>query len=233
MQYDKIVQGEFISRPNRFIAEVKIDNEIERVHVKNTGRCKELLIPGVNVYLEDHTDSTTRKTKYSLITVEKSNTLINMDSQVPNKVVYDALIDNKIEGLTDLDLVKREVTYKSSRFDIYFEKGDRKGFIEVKGVTLENNGLAQFPDAPTTRGLKHIGELVDAKNNGYEAYIFFLIQMEGIDNFKLNWITDPDFSKGILEAEINGVNVSVYDSKVKIDSIEINNNIPYDLTDYR
>lgn len=233
MQYDKIVQGEFISRPNRFIAEVKIDNEIERVHVKNTGRCKELLIPGVNVYLEDHTDSTTRKTKYSLITVEKSNTLINMDSQVPNKVVYDALIDNKVEGLTDLDLVKREVTYKSSRFDVYFEKGDRKGFIEVKGVTLENNGLAQFPDAPTTRGLKHIGELVDAKENGYEAYIFFLIQMEGIDNFKLNWITDPDFSKGVLEAKINGVNVLVYDSKVKIDSIEINNNIPYDLTDYR
>ena len=233
MQYEKIVEGKFINRPNRFIAEVEIDGVVERVHVRNTGRCKELLLPGATVLLEDCRGVPNRKTAYSLVSVYKGSTLINMDSQIPNDVVYRALVDDKVESKSGLDYVKREVTYENSRFDIYYERGDVKGFIEVKGVTLEGDGIARFPDAPTTRGTKHINELVRAASEGYEASIFFLIQMDGVHEFKLNWETDPVFSETVLNASVNGVNILVYDSVVCETGISIGSPVPYDLSDYR
>ena len=152
MIYDKIVTGTFVTRLNRFIAIVIVNGKEEKVHVKNTGRCRELLIPEVKVILEDCSHVSTRKTRYSLIGVWKQDVLVNMDSQAPNTVVYEAIKANKIPTLTQLIKLKREVSFKNSRFDLYFESAKEKGFIEVKGVTLENNGVAMFPDAPTERG---------------------------------------------------------------------------------
>src|SRR5699024_1964221 len=159
MKYEHIVEGIFEKRLNRFIAEVSIDGVTEQVHVKNTGRCKELLIPGVQVLL-DYVDKPTRKTKYSLISVMKNNRLINIDSQAPNTVVFEAIQAGYIPVFTDYTSLKREVTFQSSRFDLYAEHGGVKEFIEVKGVTLENDGVAMFPDAPTARGAKHVLELI-------------------------------------------------------------------------
>lgn len=175
MKYNKIVKGKFIERPNRFIAYCDIDGKVEKVHVKNTGRCKELLIEGCTVYLEE-SDNPNRKTKYSLVAVEKGKRLINMDSQIPNKVVYEALENGLIQlpGLNEeITYIKPEQKYHDSRFDIYLETKNKKVFIEIKGVTLEENGVVMFPDAKTERGVKHINELIKAKNDGYECYIFF------------------------------------------------------------
>ena len=173
MKYKNIVKGKFLERPNRFISYCEIDNNIEKVHVKNTGKCKELLIPNSVVYLEE-SDNPNRKTKYSLISVQKNDRLINMDSQVPNKVVYEGLKNNKII-LPELDeeiiYIKPEKTYENSRFDIYLETENKKAFIEVKGVTLEDNDIVMFPDAKTERGVKHINELIKASKDGYLSYI--------------------------------------------------------------
>ena len=169
MKYNNIVEGKFLERPNRFISYCEIDNNIEKVHVKNTGKCKELLIPNCKVYLEE-SDNPNRKTKYSLIAVQKDNRLINMDSQVPNKVVYEAILNNKISlpGLEeDIFYIKPEKTYENSRFDIYIETENKRAFIEVKGVTLEEDDIVMFPDAKTERGVKHINELVKASKEGY------------------------------------------------------------------
>jgi len=178
MKYGKIVHGCFDKRVNRFIAEVFIDGIKKRVHVKNTGRCKELLLPGVDLLLE-YSDSPNRKTKYSLIAVNKNGNWVNIDSQAPNAVAYEALKSGKIARFKEIDLLRREVTYGNSRFDIYFERGKEKGFIEVKGVTLEEDGIAMFPDAPTTRGTKHVLELIKAIDEGYTAAILFIIQTKG------------------------------------------------------
>lgn len=226
MKYKKIVEGKFILRPNRFIAHVIIHGKEEVVHVKNTGRCRELLIPGARVILEDCSQNISRKTKYSLIAVYKGELLVNMDSQVPNAVVYDALKDNKIELFRDLTFIKREKTYGNSRFDIYYEKGLKKGFVEVKGVTLEVDAQAMFPDAPTIRGAKHVLEMVEAVNEGYEGNIIFLIQMKGISSFRPNWEMDENFSYAIKYANENGVNVLAYDSIVLEDEIRIGSPIP-------
>ena len=226
MKYKKMVEGKFIRRPNRFIAHVIIHGKEEVVHVKNTGRCRELLIPGARVILEDCSQNISRKTKYSLIAVYKGELLVNMDSQVPNAVVYEALKDNKIEFFRDLTFIKREKTYGNSRFDIYYEKGLKKGFVEVKGVTLEVEGQAMFPDAPTIRGAKHVLEMVDAVNQGYEGSIIFLIQMKGISSFRPNWEMDENFSNAIKYANDNGVNVLAYDSFVLEDEIRIGSPIP-------
>ena len=169
MNYKKIVKAKFIERPNRFIAYCEVDGNIEKVHVKNTGRCRELLIPECTVYLEE-SDNPNRKTKYSLISVEKGKRIINMDSQVPNKVVYEGLKNNKIKlpGISEeITLIKPEKTYGNSRFDIYLEAGNKKAFIEVKGVTLEEDNIVKFPDAKTERGVKHINELIEASKDGY------------------------------------------------------------------
>ncbi|MDR7871458.1 MAG: DNA/RNA nuclease SfsA [Tissierellaceae bacterium] len=221
MIYNKIVEGIFLNRPNRFIAQVLVDNIEETVHVKNTGRCKELLIPGCKVILEDCSHNPNRKTKYSLIAVYKDDMLVNMDSQVPNGVVFEALKENKIHGLKNLDYMKREVTFGNSRFDIYFETEDKKGFIEVKGVTLEEDNIARFPDAPTERGTKHVLELIQAVEQGYIGIIFFLIQMKGPRDFRLNWKMDKSFSDAVKLASQSGVIVMAYDSIVNEDSIEI------------
>lgn len=229
MKYNKIVEGIFLKRPNRFIAQVMIDGKEETVHVKNTGRCKELLQPGAKIILEDCSHNLNRKTKYSLIAVWKEDMLVNMDSQVPNKVVFHAIKENRIKGYENLDFLKAEVSFGNSRFDMYFENKDEKGFIEVKGVTLENDGISMFPDAPTERGTKHVLEMIQAVKEGYKGAIFFLIQMKGIKEFRLNWEMDENFSQAIKLASENGVDIIAYDSIVKDNEIYINKPVKIDL----
>lgn len=229
MKYKKIVEGTFVSRPNRFIAQVIINGIEETVHVRNTGRCKELLLPGAKVILEDCSSNPNRKTKYSLIAVWKGDMLVNMDSQIPNYVVYNGIKGYKVIGLEDITSIKKEVTYGSSRFDIYFESNRWKGFMEVKGVTLEDNGIAMFPDAPTTRGTKHAIEMIEAVNSGYKGVILFLVQMKGPKLFKLNWQMDPKFSSAIKLASENGVQILAYDSIVRDNSIHIGAQMEIDL----
>lgn len=226
MDYQNIVKGTFIERINRFIAEVKIDGVIEKVHVKNTGRCKELFIEGQAVFLEK-SNNPNRKTGYSLISIYKGNMLINIDSQVPNKVIYDAVMNNEIEGLENLDILKREYTYGNSRFDLYFKrKNGSEGFIEVKGCTLERDGYATFPDAPTIRGTKHVRELTQALHKGYESYIVFLIQLKPVSYFTPNHVMDPDFSDSLKIAYESGVNVLAFDAKITDTSITLGSPCP-------
>lgn len=221
MKYNKIIEGIFIKRANRFIAQVRIHGEEETVHVKNTGRCKELLVPGVKVILEDCSHQRNRKTKYSLIAVWKGNLLVNMDSQVPNAVVFEAIAKNKIKGLENINYLKREVTFRRSRYDLYFESGREKGFIEIKGVTLEEKGICMFPDAPTERGTKHVLEMIEAVKEGYIGILFFLVQMKGPKLFQLNWQMDPVFSEAVNAAKEKGVQVIAYDSVVVENNIQI------------
>lgn len=223
MKYKNVVKGTFIERPNRFIAKVDIDGNIHTVHVKNTGRCRELLIKGSTVYLAK-SDNRERKTLYDLIAVEKKYDnkeplLINMDSQVPNVVAEEFLIKGNL--FSENAIIKREVTYKNSRFDLYIEDNGRKAFLEVKGVTLESDGIAMFPDAPTIRGVKHINELISAIADGYEAYILFVIQMKGVNLFKPNAKMHKEFADVLSFAKKNGVKVLAVDSIVTKDSIEI------------
>ena len=231
MIYKQIVEGIFIERPNRFIAQVLINGKEEAVHVKNTGRCRELLVPGARLVLEDCRHNTNRKTKYSLIAVYKGDMLVNIDSQVPNAVIHQALKENMIDSLQNLDYIKREVTFGNSRFDLYFESNNKKGFIEVKGVTLEENNIAKFPDAPTSRGRKHVLEMIKAVNQGYIGIIFFLVQMKGPKEFRLNWKMDNEFSQAVKEASENGIIIMAYDSIVGEDSIEIGEAISINLED--
>ena len=218
MRYKNTKKGIFISRPNRFIAEVDVDGEIKICHVKNTGRCKELLIKGVTVILEKSGIST-RKTEYDLVAVYKGDELINIDSQAPNKVVGEWLESgNSFNGIT---AIKPESKYKNSRFDFYFEIGSRKIYAEVKGVTLERNGVVLFPDAPTERGAKHINELIDAKKNGYEAYILFVVQMKNCKYFTPNSETDPIFAEALRNAVKNNVKVIALNCSVYEDGFDI------------
>jgi sugar fermentation stimulation protein A len=220
LKYTNIVEGIFVNRPNRFIANVLIDGNLEKAHVKNTGRCKEILKEGIKVYLEK-SNNPNRKTKYSLISAHKGNLLINIDSQVPNNVVANAISSNQVRELQNVDFLKREVSYGNSRFDIYYEKGDDKGFVEVKGVTLEVDGLSMFPDAPTKRGTKHVLELIKTVKEGYKSYIFFLIQIEGIGFFTPNEIMDKDFTKALLLAKKEGVNMLAYNSIITPNQISL------------
>lgn len=230
MIYNKIIEGIFLERPNRFLAKVIIENKEEIVHVRNTGRCRELLVPGAKVILEDCRNNPNRKTKYSLISVYKGDALINMDSQIPNAVVFEALKNNQISEFQNLTYIKREVTHGNSRYDIYFEKEINKGFIEVKGVTLESNGIARFPDAPTERGRKHVLEMIQAVKEDYIGVIFFLIQMENPKEFRLNWKMDEKFSSAVNLAMKNGVEILAYDSIVNKNRISIGQRIKIDLT---
>ncbi len=230
MKYKSVVKGIFISRPNRFIAIVEINGVRETVHVKNTGRCKELLLEGATVYLSV-SDNPARKTKYDLIAVEKitdrGTILINMDSQIPNDVAVEWLRTSAL--FSENANIKREVFYGKSRFDIFVEDGNRRAFLEVKGVTLENNGLASFPDAPTERGIKHLNELVCAVQEGYEAYVLFIIQMKAVNLFASNRERHPQFADALLNACNNGVRIIALDSFVTEDSIIADNNIPIKL----
>lgn len=216
MKYNNILKGEFIDRPNRFIANVLIDNKKEVCHVKNTGRCKELLVKGCTVYLQ-RSDNTNRKTKYDLIAVQKGDRLINMDSQVVNSVALESVPDL----FEDVVYVKPEYKYGNSRFDIYIETKKDKIFVEVKGVTLENDGVVSFPDAPTERGVKHLKELQKAVSEGYKAYVLFVIQMSDVKYFEPNYDTHPEFAKELRTARENGVIPLAFDCSVTPDSIKI------------
>lgn len=209
----------FVERPNRFIAYARLGDEVVKCHVKNTGRCKELLIPEVSeVFLVDHGEGTNRKTRYSLVKVNKNGRLINMDSQAPNQVAYEWLDSKTLYD--DITYIKREQKYGNSRFDIYYERGEGiKGFMEVKGVTLEENNVARFPDAPTERGVKHIYELIEAKKAGYEANILFVIQMKNIDHFEPNYKTHPEFGEALKVAKEAGVNIMAIDCYVTEDEV--------------
>lgn len=223
MKYRNITKGKFLSRPNRFIAQVELQGQVETVHVKNTGRCRELLIPGVEVILEK-SDNPSRKTGYDLIAVNKKGNWINMDSQIPNKAAEEWLMKGELfpEEIT----VHREKTYGNSRFDLYVESTCRKAFLEVKGVTLEEDGIARFPDAPTKRGVKHIQELIHCLEDGYEAYLLFVIQMKGIQRFEPNWKTHPQLGEALIQAREAGVKLLAYDCLVTEDSIVVENPVP-------
>lgn len=230
MKYKKIIKATFLERPNRFVAYCLIENEIHRCHVKNTGRCKELLMSGVTVYLEEG-HNPNRKTKYSVVSVEKDGQIINIDSQSPNLVVFEALQNGFVPlGVTgEITKVKKEVAFSNSRFDIYLETTKEKGFIEIKGVTLKEGKIAKFPDAPTTRGTKHLLELIKAKQEGYFASAFFLLQMTNCSEITPNVNTDPKFSKALQLASANGVIVQAFDSIVTPSTIRLNKNIPVHL----
>ena len=227
MKYEKIVSGIFVSRPNRFIAHVLIDGKEEIVHVKNTGRCKELLVPGCKVYLEDFEGRMgSRKLRYSLIAVEKKrdegkneSILINMDSQAPNKVVAEWL------STQGYDFIKPEFTFGKSRVDFYMERGKEKFLLEVKGCTLEYNGHCFFPDAPTERGVKHLEELIKAKEHGYHAAVLILIQMEESIDFAPNDETHKEFGDTLRIAASRGVEVLCYNCKVTPDSLQLKDKV--------
>ena len=218
MKYDNVVKGKFIERPNRFIAYVEINGKVEVCHVKNTGRCKELLIPGAEIYLQK-SKNPKRKTKFDLISVKKGNKLINIDSQAPNKVFYEWVKNSDL--FSNIKVFKPECKYRNSRFDCYIEYEDKKAFIEIKGVTLEDSGVLMFPDAPTERGVKHLNELYEALNEGYEAYVFFIIQMRDALYFTPNKVTHPEFASTLTKAKDAGVNVFSLCCNVSPDELEI------------
>ena len=223
MKYTSIQKAVFLSRPNRFIAECEVDGEKVVAHVKNTGRCKELLIPGATVYL-DEPSGRERKTKYDLVAVEKvcddgQIVLINMDSQAPNEATAQFLKSGSL--FPNYTNIRREFTVGKSRFDFRIEEVERLTYLEVKGVTLEHNGIAMFPDAPTERGIKHIEELIELKNQGFGAAILFVIQMKGITEFRPNDITHKAFGDALRRAKETGVSIFAYDCIVTPDSITI------------
>lgn len=224
MKYREIAAAEFIERPNRFIAYVDLCGKRTKVHVKNTGRCRELLKDHARVYLEKN-DSETRATAYDLVAVDKAGRLVNMDSTAPNKAAGEWL---RAGGLyRDVSLVKPEKTFGNSRFDFYVESASgEKAFIEVKGVTLERDGVAAFPDAPSERALKHVEELIEACRQGYEAYLLFVIQMKGVSFVEPNMDTQPAFGEALKRARRAGVRLLAYDCLVREDSMEMDAPVP-------
>ena len=226
MKYEHIVEGRFLERPNRFIAYVEINGKREKVHVKNTGRCKELLQDFAQVFLAC-SDNKERSTAYDLVAVKKGERIVNMDSQAPNAAVKEWLKEGEEHPVFGkITYVKPETKYGSSRFDFYVECQDRKIFIEVKGVTLENDGEVRFPDAPSERAVKHVEELVKAKKEGYEVYVLFVIQMKNVKFFMPNDKTDPKFAKALWEARKQGVEVLAYDCFVTENTMEIGERVP-------
>ncbi|MBO5078850.1 MAG: DNA/RNA nuclease SfsA [Oscillospiraceae bacterium] len=217
MYYNRILPGTFLSRPNRFIAHVEIGGKEEVCHVKNTGRCKELLVPGARVWCQEF-DSTARKTKYDLIAVQKGHRLINMDSQAPNAAAKEWLLAGGLGRIEDL---RAEVSHGDSRFDFAFTLDGRQCFLEVKGVTLENDGICAFPDAPTQRGVKHLHGLTRAAQEGFGAYVLFVIQMADVTYLHPNDDTDPAFGTALRQASAAGVQILAMDCQVTPDSMVI------------
>ena len=217
MVYSNMVPGIFLARPNRFIAHVEIEAQSQVVHVKNTGRCRELLPVGAQVWCQESSNPN-RKTKYDLITVRKGDRLINMDSQAPNIAVGEWL---RCGGLGELENLKAETFHGDSRFDFSFTKDGRQCFLEVKGVTLENDGICAFPDAPTERGAKHLKGLTQLAREGYGAYVLFVIQMSDVKYLHPNDVTDPAFGTALREASQNGVQVLAMDCAVTESTIEL------------
>jgi len=222
MKYSNMIPGIFLSRPNRFIAHVQIQGQVEVVHVKNTGRCRELLPVGAEVWCQ-RSDNPARKTKYDLITVRKGSRLINMDSQAPNAAAKEWL---RSGGLGEISQLRAETTHGDSRFDFSFVKDGRTCFLEVKGVTLETDGICAFPDAPTERGARHLRGLTEAAKAGYGAYVLFVIQMADVAYLHPNDATDPDFGKALREAAENGVEVLAMDCAVTETEMTIHAPVP-------
>ncbi len=242
MRYQNIRKATFLARPNRFIARVLLDGAEVTVHVKNTGRCRELLAPGCTVYLE-RSGNPDRKTAFDLVAVEKGDLLINMDAQAPNRLFREwAEAGRFVQGLT---LLRPETRFENSRFDFYWEAGERadedigpyegrrslqrKGFVEVKGCTLERDGWTYFPDAPTERGVKHLEELLRAKEQGYEAAVCFVIQMAGVDGFSPNDATHPAFGDALRRAAAGGVDVLAVECAVTPEEVHITRPVPIKL----
>ena len=225
MRYANMVPGIFRKRPNRFIAHVEIDGRTETVHVKNTGRCRELLPAGARVWCQ-RSDNPARKTKYDLITVRKGELLINMDSQAPNIAAEEWL---RSGGLGEIENLRRETVHGDSRFDLSFVKDGRQCFLEVKGVTLENGGVCAFPDAPTERGAKHLRGLLRAAQEGYGAYVLFVIQMSPVRYLHPHDATDPQFGQALRQAAAGGVQVLAMDCRVTEDSMEIQSSVRVEL----
>ena len=225
MFYANMIPGIFLARPNRFIAYVEIDGRTETVHVKNTGRCRELLPAGAQVWCQ-RSDNPARKTKYDLITVRKGELLINMDSQAPNIAAEEWL---RSGGLGEIENLRRETVHGDSRFDLSFVKDGRQCFLEVKGVTLENGGVCAFPDAPTERGAKHLRGLLRAAQEGYGAYVLFVIQMSPVRYLHPHDATDPQFGQALRQAAAGGVQVLAMDCRVTEDSMEIQSSVRVEL----
>ena len=222
MIYGNMTPGIFLARPNRFIAHVEIEGQREIVHVKNTGRCRELLPVGAQVWCQK-SDNPSRKTKYDLITVRKGSRLINMDSQAPNLAAKEWLAAG---GLGEIEHLRAETRHGDSRFDFSFRKNGKTCFLEVKGVTLENDGVCAFPDAPTERGAKHLRGLTEAAKNGYGAYVLFVIQMTDVQHLHPNDATDPEFGKALRKAAANGVEVLAVDCDVTVEEMKIRDFVP-------
>ena len=230
MQYENICRGTFISRPNRFIAVAEIDGVEQRVHVKNTGRCAELLVPGNTVYLENSSNAK-RKTAYDLVAVEKRTPegarLVNMDSMASNRAAGEWLAAG---GLGEIENLRAEATIGDSRFDFAGEQGGRRVVIEVKGCTLEENGVARFPDAPTQRGVKHVRGLAELARQGCRCVVLIVIQMKGVHVFQPNWKTQPEFGEALIEARDAGVEIIAVDCRVVPGTVEIDQTVPVDLS---
>ena len=222
MKYANMTLGTFLARPNRFIAHVDIGGQAEVVHVKNTGRCRELLPVGAEVWCQK-SDNPSRKTKYDLITVRKGSRLINMDSQAPNLAAKEWL---SCGGLGEIENLRAETKHGDSRFDFSFTKDGKTCFLEVKGVTLENEGVCAFPDAPTERGAKHLRGLTEAAKEGCGTYVLFVIQMADVKSLHPNDATDPEFGKALREAAANGVEVLAVDCRVTVDEMQIRDFVP-------
>lgn len=223
MKYNKVQKARFLSRPNRFVALCELAGQEVVCHVKNTGRCRELLVPNCFVYLEE-SGNPQRKTKYDLVAVEKNGALFNIDAQAPNKVFGEWLEKGVL--FDDISLIRPETCFKSSRFDFYVEHGVQSAFLEVKGVTLERDGVLLFPDAPTERGVKHIYELCEALAEGFEAYLVFVIQTERPLYFTPNTETHPAFAEALRFAAARGVKILCFSCKVAPDWLEIDRNVP-------
>lgn len=219
MNYSQVIPAHFLSRPNRFVAQVEVDGQVETVHVKNTGRCRELLTPGAKVYCEKAA-SPLRKTQYDLIAVEKGSRLVNMDSQAPNRAAGEWLAAG---GLGEITNLRPETPFGDSRIDFSFQKDGKPCLLEVKGVTLEEDGVCSFPDAPTLRGAKHLKELAQAVSAGYRAYVLFVIQMGDVAYLRPHWERDPAFSQALVEAQAAGVEILAYDCHVTPSTMEIRN----------
>lgn len=220
MEYKNIKKARFINRPNRFIANIEIDRRNEVCHVKNTGRCRELLTGNAEIFVQEF-DNPRRSTRYDLISVYKGERLINMDSQVPNKAFHEWLLKGNL--FRSIKLIRPEYKYKNSRFDFYIEADEKKIFVEVKGVTLEEDGIVMFPDAPTERGVKHLNELMEAVDDGFEAYVVFVVQMEDVLYFTPNMKTHEAFGNTLRLAKNKGVRLLAVDCEVTENSISLKN----------
>ena len=216
MTYDNIHEAVFLDRPNRFIAHILLNGQKQVCHVKNTGRCRELLLPGAEIFVQ-HSANPARKTAYDLIAVRKGERLINMDAVAPNRVFGEWLSAGGPGYVPEL--IRPECVHGDSRFDFYFEHGGRKAFAEVKGVTLEDDGVVRFPDAPTERGVKHLHGLIRCVQEGFEAYAVFIIQMKGVKYFEPNRATHPEFAEALIQAAQAGVKLIALDCDVEKDSL--------------